>query len=78
MQIVHPQTAGQHDQHAHVHEGGEPPRHGVAPEFTRERGGGPAPAGLGQAAASAQTRRGGGVTLNAPVLAAIRSILTTP
>ena len=25
MQIVHPQIAGQHHQHAHVHEGGEPP-----------------------------------------------------
>ena len=78
MQIVHPQTAGQHHQHAHVHEGGEPARHGVASEFTRERAGGRRPPSWATMLPAHRPGAAVGVTLDAPVLAAIRSILTTP
>jgi hypothetical protein len=59
MQIVHPQTLRQHQEHAHVHEGGEPPSNRVADELKRKRGGWPLKAVLVHRAARAQARRGG-------------------
>src|SRR5262249_988541 len=56
MQIVHPQTARQHHQQAHVHDGGKPTSHRVAYEFTSKRGGEPSRSVLVSIAARAQAR----------------------